>query len=210
MRKMSTYEEKKALLVLHNLLNFNLEDWETADRPDLQNKTASWGIEVVRDLYPKEIESEKHIKSVWNLPYSKWPKKKLKILSKNKVKLNIANDALQSASLGETTNTPDHVIDTIKEKIDLLNKRQYYSLDRYDLYVEVDTTCIDINHKSHVAKIIEEIVEYQNQNDLKYKMLYLVHHYVLCACDLDSGTFSHIAISRKLQEGILKSINTLN
>ena len=107
MRKMSTYEEKKALLVLHNLLNFNLEDWETADRPDLQNKTASWGIEVVRDLYPKEIESEKHIKSVWNLPYSKWPKKKLKILSKNKVKLNIANDALQSASLGETVTVYD-------------------------------------------------------------------------------------------------------
>ena len=126
------------------------------------------------------------------------------------MKLNFYNDTLKSASLGETPNTPEHVIQTIKEKIDLLNKKQYDFFNRYDLYVLVDTTCIDINHKSYVKQIIDDIADYQEQTELKYKMLYLAHHYVVCICNLDSRTFEHKAIPRTLQEIILESITSSN
>ena len=205
MRDQSTYEELQALHVLFRLLGFNLEDWKTDDRPDLQNHTDSWGIEVVQDLYPKEVESTKHLESVWNIPCSEWPSNKSKILSKNKVRLNIYNDTLQSASLGETLSNPEHVIQTIKEKVDLLNKKQYRYFDRYDLYVGVNTSVIDTDHISYVKQIIEEIANYQEKVETKYKMLYLAHPYVLCICNLENKTFEHIAISKELQRIIAES-----
>lgn len=208
MRLKSTYEELYALQVLHYLLGLKLENWKTDDKPDLKNFSESWGIEVVQDLYPKEIESEKHLRSVWNLRYSEWPLNKKKILDKNKVKLNIHNDILNAGFLGETTNTPEHVIQTIKEKIDLLNRRQYDVFNRYDLYVQVKTTAIDGDHKSYVAQIIETVVNYQKETELKFKVLYLVHDHIICVCDLENRTFNHIAISLELRGRIAEIVNT--
>ena len=208
MRKKSTPEEKQALLILHNLLGFDLDKWKVCDKPDLQNPTDSWGIEVVRDVYPKEVESAKHLKSVWDMPYSDWPASKVKILAKNKVKLTIKDNEFCGAILGESPNSPDSTIQAIKSKIDLLNKKKYRSFQRYDLYVVVETTCIDKNYVSFVKQIIDEVVAYQQHSGMKFSKLYLAHHYVLCICNLENRSFEHKAISLELQEKIQSQLNT--
>ena len=208
MRKKSTPEEKQALQVLHNLLGFDLEKWTVCDKPDLQNPTDSWGIEVVRDVYPKEIESKNHLKSVWDMPYSDWPVSKVKILAKNNVKLTIKDNVLHGAILGESPNSPDNTIRVIKGKVDLLNQKQYRFFQRYDLYVLVETTCIDKNYVSFVKQIIDEVAAYQQTTDVKFTKLYLAHHYVLCTCNLENQSFEHRVIPPELQEIIRLQSNS--
>lgn len=210
MRTQNTYEELQALLILHNLLGLNLEEWNAADCPDLQNHADSWGIEVVQDVYPKEIESAKHLASVWNTPYTDWPPSKVRILKKNKVKLTVKDNVIHTATLGETSINPHNTIQVIKNKIDLLNRKKYHSLNRYDLYVIVETTCIDANHVSFVKQIIDEISTYQQNAELKYTMLYLAHHYSLCICNLEIQSFEHRVISADLQEKIRSQMTQMN
>lgn len=207
MRNQSTREEYQALLTLRYILDLSQTEWHPSDQPDLMNYSASWGIEVVRDLYPREQESLQHLQTVYNLPFSEWPAKKTKILSKNNVALNIANDSLQSASLPTTPNNPTNTIKTIMRKIDLLNKKNYCALSRYDLFVFVDTTCIDKNYASYVTQIMEEVAAYQNNRELKYDMIYLAHDHVLCICDLTQGTFEHRLISADLRSEINRELS---
>ena len=207
MRNQSTKEEKQALLTLQYVLDFNNDEWVACDRPDLINDTESWGIEVVRDLDPRVQESQHHLQSVCNLPFSEWPAKKTKILSKNNVALTISDDKLQSALLSTSPNTPVKTIQTIKRKIDLLNKKNYRTLSRYDLFVFVDTTCIDKSYTSFVIQIIEEVIAYQKNYELKYSTIYLAHDYVLCSCDLTQGTYKHILISAELRSAIQEKLS---
>lgn len=201
--------EEKARHTLHHVCGVALDEWICADKPDLQSAKNHCGIEVVQDVYKNEQEMQRFVETIWGKPCEDIAHKKVQRFMNNGGSLSIKGGIIQGASLGETTNNPNHLIETIKEKIDLINKGGYKAFDRYGLYVFVETTFIDENFKSFVQQTMDAVSDIQKEKPIKYAMLYLDQHYTLCICDLVDKTFCHKAIPQEIRELICTEVTAI-
>lgn len=200
--KSKEYLECQALQTLHHICGFELGNWRCSDKPDLQSDTEGYGIEVVQDVHRNEQKMSRFIESIWGRNEAEIDPKTIKKFERLGGSVTFENGHIHNATLGVTTSSPDHLIATVKRKIDLLNERQYRDFRRYGLFVFVETTFIDENYTSFVQQVVDEVSEYQQTQDLKYDILYLEQSYVMCICDLEKKTFQHIRISRDMRKCI--------
>lgn len=207
--KSTQYKEEQARKTLHYICNFTLDDWCCSDKPDLQNDVDGYGIEVVQDVYRNEQEMSRFIESFWGKQYSEIDEQKIKKFEGLGGTIKVENGRISGASLGTTTNSPDHLIAVAKGKIDLLNRGQYRSFKKYGLYVFVGTTLVDQDFSSYAQQIIEEVASYQQTKDLKYSILFLDQHYVMCVCDLEKKSFEYELIPKEIRQRIHRETREL-
>ena len=200
--KSKEYKEEQARRTLHYICDFSLENWEHLDGPDLQNSIDSYGIEVVQDLPKNEQKMTRFVETVWDKLYSEIDEQKVGEFERLGGSFMIENEKIHVASLGERPNAPEHLIGTIKKKIDLLNTGGYRHFEQYDLYVFVGTTLVDENFPSHVQQVIEQVSSYQDSKKLKYGTLYLDQLYVMCICDLKKKSFEWKEISKEIRDRV--------
>lgn len=203
------YMEERARHTLHHVCGVALDEWICADKPDLQSTTNHCGIEVVQDVYENEQEMHHFLETIWGQPLEKVADKKIQRFEECGGSLRIKNGIIQGASLGEKPSYPDHLIETIEKKVDLINRGGYKKFDQYGLYVFVETTFIDKNWRSFVQQTINAIMKYQKCHSIKYDVLYLDQLYTLCICDLRKGTFDHKEIPREMRELIRDEVTNI-
>ena len=195
--KSTKYMEKQALLTLHHACGLCMEEWICADRPDLQNLRENHGIEVVRDCYAAEQESICHIEEIWGLPIRQVKEKRLAAFRRAGVSLSESDGIINGASLLTTPRTPEHLLDTIWDKVRKLNSDHYSGFSSLDLYVFVDTTFIDRSFCSNVDSVLEAIAQWNVPR--MFDTLYLDQTYVLCVCDLRDSKFRHIDLAPQMR-----------
>lgn len=207
--KDKNYWEERARQILHYVCDFSLNEWIRADKSDLQSVKKHCGIEVVRDVHESEQKMQHFLETIWGQPLEKVSDKKIQRFEKYGGSLRIKDGIIQGASLGEMPSYPNHLIETIEKKVDLINRGGYKKFDRYGLYVFVETTFIDKNFRSFVQQTIDAIMEYQKCYSIKYDMLYLDQLYTLCVCDLQKGSFDHKGIPKEMRELIRSEVTNI-
>ena len=189
--------ENKARLTLCNICNHSLDTLFCDDKPDLQDLTISYGIEVVEDCYPNEKEAERFIQNIWKKTISNIQDYKIEKLKSLGGKLHEEKGLVIGASFQEVPNSPIHLINTIKRKIEKLNNGKYKKFNSYGLYVFVDTVNL---FDSFVYSIIETIREYQKNKDYVFKTIYLDGYYKMYICDMEASNFSKKFISQEARD----------
>lgn len=198
------YMEERARQTLCQICGYNAEDLFCADKPDIQDKHEKCGIEVVQDIDEDERQREVFIEQVWDKPYDEIDPKKIERFRSTGGKINkIEDNRIRSAIIGEEKlNMPSHLIETIKKKVDLLNKANYKKFDSYGLYVFVETVSIDGNFDSYVLSVIEAVSAYGQS--INFHKLFLDYDYGICVCDLSKQDFERISISHQIRDSIHK------
>ena len=197
------YHENRARIVLCDVLKFEKERLIREDKPDLQYDTDAIGIEVVFDCYENEQANTAFVDKYYKSPISAIPCNKLRNYQARGGTYVLENGLFIPRSLGSSTpNNPEHLIETIKKKVDLINKGHYTRFASYCLYVRVDT--VSPLYPSYVCEVISEINEYITSQDyqIKYDTIYLDGWYEIIVCDMNSGSYEKYSISRELQNRI--------
>ena len=197
------YHEGRAIMVLCRVLNFEEARLKHADKPDIQNEIDSVGIEVVYDCYEDEQANTSFVDKYYKTPIADIPPKTLKKFIDRGGTYTVENGLMISSRIGwSTPNNPEHLIDTIKKKVDLLNKGQYKFFTTYRLYVRVDT--VSPIFPSYVDWVINDIKKYsESQNyKLSFDTIYLDGWYELLVCDMQKKTYEKYPITRELQNEI--------
>ena len=96
------------------------------------------------------------------------------------------NGVIARAALGTTVDSPEHLISTIKKKVEKLNSGGYKSFSKYGLYVFVNTVSL---FDSYVLSVIEVIAEYQIGKAYVYETVYLDGGYEICICNMKQRSF---------------------
>lgn len=200
------YMEERARQTLCQVCGYNTEELFCADKPDIQHKNQSFGIEVVQDIEEDERQCEVFIEQVWHKQYDEIDPKKIQRLQSIGGNIGkIENNRIRSAIIaGEKPNIPVHLMETIKKKVELLNKEIYKRFDRYGLYVFVETVSIDEHFDSYVWSVIESVSTYGQK--LNFHKLFLDYDYGICVCDLLKHDFERISISDQTRDLIHKEI----
>lgn len=131
--------ERRARTALEVVCDYSIECLICADKPDLQDTTHSYGIEVVEDCYSNEKEALRFISNVWHKPTSEISSEQIRKLEKLGGSIAEENGVIARAALGTTVDSPEHLISTIKKKVEKLNSGGYKSFSKYGLYVFVNT-----------------------------------------------------------------------
>lgn len=200
--KTKQYMEERARQTLCQVCGYDTEDLFCADKPDIQDRQGKCGIEVVQDIEEDERQREAFIEQVWDRPYDEIDPKKIERFQLSGGKISrVKDNRIRSAIIGEgKPNTPTHLIETIKKKVDLLNKNFYKRFDNYGLYVFVETVSIDENFDSYVFSVIEAVSTYGRK--INFQKLFLDYDYGICVCDLVKQDFERIAISHEMRASI--------
>ena len=162
--------ERRARTTLEVVCDYSIECLICADKPDLQDTTHSYGIEVVEDCYSNEKEALRFISNVWHKPTSEISSEQIRKLEKLGGSIAEENGVIARAALGTTVDSPEHLISTIKKKVEKLNSGGYKSFSKYGLYVFVNTVSL---FDSYVLSVIEVIAEYQIGKAYVYETVYL-------------------------------------
>ena len=186
--------EALAKLTLESVCGYPSGCLKCDDKPDLQDETYSYGIEVVEDCYENEKKAERILTSIWSMPYSDIDQKKLSKYEASGGTLKVSENKILTASLGSTSISPDHLIETIKKKIQKLNAGGYHPFVAYGLYVFVGTTYL---WDSYVLNVIDEITRIKNEKN--YKIIYLDIGFEICICDIESKTYVRKNIDKELR-----------
>jgi hypothetical protein len=176
------------------ICGYPIENIQRKDKPDLQDELHSYGIEVVEDCCQNEREAERFVRSVWNKSCAEIAQDKIERLRKLGGSLREENGLVSGATLGSAANSPDHLIKTIRRKIEKLNGGGYKEFDAYGLYVMTDTVPL---FDSYVQSTIEAVGEYQAGRERWFATIYLDGYYEMCICDMQERTFIRKAISRE-------------
>lgn len=194
--------EQYARLLLTHQFGFAKENLFCDDKPDIQSRDGSTGIEVTRDIYEKEAEFHRRMEDIWYKPYSDIPaEKKEKLLQKYKIDVNGDRIIVASLKNGITENTPKRLIECILKKVKKLNSGGYAKFDDYQLYVYVDSVILD-GCESYVLNVMDAVKH--QRAALNYSFLYLDQWYVVYVCDINTGTYRKIAVSNELRENLGK------
>lgn len=189
--------ESNARRTLGYICGYNINNLKCADKPDLQDVTNSYGIEVVQDCYPNELEGERFIEGIGGRSVSGIQEKQIIKLREFGGTLRVENGIVVGASFIPTPCNPGHLIKTIQKKIDKLNCGGYKQFDEYGLYVFVETIFL---FDSYVQSVVTEASAYQREKERKYKTIYLDGYYEMCVCDMELHTFVKKAISKEIRE----------
>jgi hypothetical protein len=119
--KETKYMEEQARQTLHNICGYDISNLIRSDKPDLQDVQNGIGIEVVQDVYPDEYEALRFIESVWKIPYDQISTKKIRRFESVGGQIIHENNKIVSTTGKEKSNSPEHLIETIKGKIKKLN-----------------------------------------------------------------------------------------
>lgn len=197
------YHENRARIVLCDVLKFEKERLIREDKPDLQYDTDAIGIEVVFDCYENEQANMAFVDKYYKSPISAIPCNKLRNYQARGGTYVLENGLFIPRSLGSSTpNNPEHLIETIKKKVDLINKGHYKPFVSNRLYVRVDTVLPP--YPSYIYGVISEIKEYiaSQSYQIKYDTIYLDGWYEIIVCDMNSESYEKYSISRDLQNKI--------
>lgn len=171
------------------------------DKPDLQDQTNSYGIEVVQDCYPEEREFIRRVLDADHTPFSSLDRKKKEYFRSKQIELQIINDHVAGAYWNNGhPNTPDHLVETVIRKINKLNQGGYAPFQTYGLYVFVDTVSVDEQYNSYVRTVMKRVAEYPAQR--YYSTLYLDYYYGLCLCSPKENKLRRRAIDEASREHI--------
>lgn len=185
--------EENAINRLAKFCGYDINYLEHKDKPDIHHKSGKIGIEVVQDCYPNEKMSESDVRRIWEMPYNQIPEYIVGRIKKAGGSLVVENNRIKMAHLGiQTPNNPEHLIETIKKKIDLLKKKRYKYFDIYELYVFVDTVSL---FESYVVQVMQEITEYDVK--LPYSKIYLDGYFEICICELKNSKYKRISTREK-------------
>lgn len=195
--------ERRARLTLEVACGYPIECLICADKPDLQDTTHSYGIEVVEDCYSNEKEALRFISNVWHKPVSEINSEQIRKLEKLGGSIAEENGVIARAALGTTVDSPEHLISTIKKKVEKLNSGGYKSFSKYGLYVFVNTVSL---FDSYVLSVIEVIAEYQIGKAYVYETVYLDGGYEICICNLKQRSFVRRPIGQENKEKIREKI----
>lgn len=207
--KSKNYMEEKARHTLHHVCGVALDEWICADKPDLQSTTNHCGIEVVQDVHKSEQEMHHFLETIWGQPLEKAADKKIQRFEEYGGSLTVKDDIICGASLGVTPNDPNHLIQTVQRKIDLINRGGYQTFEHYGLYVFVETVIIDEHFSSNVRQVMDVVIARQKECPIKYDVLYLDQHYTLCVCDLIQKKFYYKAIPKEMRELIRDEVTNI-
>lgn len=192
--------ERRARTTLEVVCDYSIECLICADKPDLQDTTHSYGIEVVEDCYSNEKEALRFISNVWHKPTSEINSEQIRKLEKLGGSIAEENGVIARAALGTTVDSPEHLISTIKKKVEKLNSGGYKSFSKYGLYVFVNTVSL---FDSYVLSVIEVIAEYQIGKAYVYETVYLDGGYEICICNMKQRSFVRESINKeKIREKI--------
>ena len=133
------YLEEYARQSLSLVCGMDITTLRTSDKPDIVNLCDSIGIEVVNDVYKNEMELSHFLEEVRDVPVSQIPNEKIDRFYKKGGTFTVKDDQIWSPIIGTTHNTPEHLIETIKRKIEKLNHSGYQDLQEYRLYVFVNS-----------------------------------------------------------------------
>lgn len=198
------YMEERARQTLCQACGYHADDLFCADKPDIQDRNEKFGIEVVQDIEEDERQREVFIEQVWEKPYDQIDPKKIARFQSTGGKISkVEDNKIRFAIIGkEKPNIPEHLIKTIKKKVDLLNQEHYKYFDSYGLYVFVETVSIDEGFDSYVLSVIESVSSYGQK--MNFHMLFLDYDYGICVCDLVRQDFERFPISYQMQDSIRK------
>lgn len=192
--------ERRARITLEVICDYPIECLICADKPDLQDTTHSYGIEVVEDCYSNEKEALRFISNVWHKPISEIKPEKIEKLGKLGGSIAEENGVIARAALGTTPNSPEHLIGTIKQKVEKLNSNGYEEFSRYGLYVLVGTVCLSY---SYTQSVVDAIAEYQIGKAQMYETIYLDGSYEMYICNMKQRSFVCEPINKeKIREKI--------
>jgi hypothetical protein len=192
--------ERRARITLEVVCDYPIECLICADKPDLQDTTHSYGIEVVEDCYSNEKEALRFISNVWHKPTSEISSEQIRKLEKLGGSIAEENGVIARAALGTTVDSPEHLISTIKKKVEKLNSGGYKSFSKYGLYVFVNTVSL---FDLYVLSVIEVIAEYQIGKAYVYETVYLDGGYEICICNMKQRSFVREPINKeKIREKI--------
>lgn len=199
--KNKKFVEEYARQTLHYLGLYDRSLLIPSDKPDLQDPTNRYGIEVVQDCYPEEREFIRRVLDADHTPFSALDRKKKEYFRSKDIQLQIINDHVAGAYWNNGhPNAPDHLIATVIRKINKLNQGGYAPFDRYGLYVFVDTVSIDEHYNAFVRTVLKEVSEYPARR--RYDTLYLDYCYGLCVCSLTEKKFRRSPIDEASREEI--------
>lgn len=189
--------EEYARLSLVSLCGFDKNNLFRADRPDIQSRDGSVGIEVTWDIYKEEMKFRRKIEEIWNVLYDKIPPKKLERLLKF-YKIKVENNRIKGASMKDavTENTPAHLRERVFKKIDLLQRGNYEKSEEYQLYVYIDSVLLD-GCESYTVSLLDEI---QRNPCEKHSKIYFNQYYLLYVCDIKNGEYQRLEIPNELRE----------
>lgn len=183
------YHECYAKIVLESLFP-NQFDLEIKDKPDLQDKRKSIGIEVTQGRNPKQQEIESL--------YVKWSydeninQEKLKRQIK-KQGGNIVGGVLSGISESDDFG---YSVTAFKDKIDKINAGGYLPMNRYDLFIFDD--CLDMTpDRSIIKSLMAYMVDEQRERKNWFCNSYICTPTILWSLLLDSLEICQYDISSK-------------
>lgn len=199
--KSKQFVEEYARQTLHHLKLCDRALMLPKDKPDLQDVTDSYGIEVVQDCYPEEREFIRRVLDADHTPFSALDRKKKEYFRSKGIELQLIDDHVAGAYWNNGhPNHPQHLIATIIRKIDKLNQGGYAPFDRYGLYVFVDTVSVDEQYDAYVRTVLKAVSEYPSPRS--YTTLYLDYYYGLCVCSVRERRFFRRSINEASREHI--------
>lgn len=206
--KTKDYQEEYARYSLHYACDRDITDLFHLDSPDLQDPVHSVGIEVVNDVYRDEEERERFVEKYWGKPIFELKEREIRLFEQNGAQMKIENGIISSARMsGGKPNHSEHLINTIKGKVDKLNDGHYTVFKRYELYVFVRSTFLDENFDYRVWQTIEAIRMYQRP--VSFSTLYLDYWYGICICNMETETFIRKPVTKEMRAVIAEEVEKL-
>lgn len=162
------YYELRAQETLIKLFGVSLAH---SDKPDLISESG-YGVEVTRAIDKTQEENFKFFQNkMKNKCINSIPPKSLKRFKKNnqEIHTNPFNNKVFALS-GSLWGSSGNVINSIKNKIDIINRNNYV-VSNVDLYVFTDS--FRQYDEYDAQEIMHEIKTYQSDYDLRFKKIYL-------------------------------------
>ena len=166
-------------------------DLELCDRPDLQSKDGEIGIEVTSTI---RNEQQQIIQLATDIVYDR-------ARSKEKSKELIASKGGKFTDYGlfgpqfDNEKNYDSVLQSIKNKLELLNQGGYKQFQKYHLAIESELFIEDMNHKNTPFAVMLYIKEniYRNYHSV-FQSIYLFNPFTLYLLDFEKNTAQVISL----------------
>ena len=196
--KRKEYYESYARINLGLHFGMELESMKLRDKPDIQNKKQDFGIEVTRDVSELQEKQTSFIISIHEKPADEIPTSKLDRFVSSGGKYTVDGNYFKMFSTATISNSPEHLINSIKTKIVKLNAEDFQKFKTNCLYVFVET--VDL-FESYVVSVINET----SQKD-GFDYLFLDGYFEMCICNIRKGDFTRHPITKEMRNNIIKNI----
>lgn len=200
------YVEEFARQTLHYVCGQSLDTLICADKPDIQDLSGKVGIEVVQDTYENEEVMSHFLNEIRETPFHEVPPEKIERFERFGGHIKVNGDRVGMSDLGETPNTPAHLIETIEKKLETLNKGEYKPFDTYQLYVFVNSVVL-FGSASYVDEIIECISTLDMP--LSFETLYLDCNFEMYICNMKRKAYKRVEIPTLIRDEIRKGTQLL-